>query len=258
LFTILGAYLDESTSDIIKSLLKNNNLEVDFLSIQTNTENKYCLADIDLFLVSMDSYPNNAISLLHDIHDSKNNCIFLVILFSKDKTKLVEGFFCIGGCRYFFLPLTEKDQRILTSFILLVYKNLEFLLLTQQKQENCLSLGSGNHTYHIPFYKIFFIESIQHKCLVHTIEEVITVIEPLYKIKERCPPNLLVQCHRSFLVNPDYARYIDKSLEPWIIYFKNYPQKACLSRRYRKDFIQTYLKKYPIQESTMKPPNENQ
>lgn len=242
MFNVLGGYLDLSTSKIISTLLEKFGAEAHFFSVHSQEEEIDPLfnCDIHLCLVSMDSNPEGAFSLLNTIHDSQRNRLAPVFLFSKDKTQLAEGFFFIGCCRYFFLPLTERDYAILSELFDFTYKQYSALFLTQNNQQQHLILESSNASYKIPFPKILFVESIQHKCFIHTTEKVITVSLPLYKIKERCPENLLVQCHRSYLVNPNRIHFIDKTPEPWIVYFKNYPQRACISRSYRKYFSKTH------------------
>ena len=57
---------------------------------------------------------------------------------------------------------------------------------------------------------IVYLESAAHQLKVHTRDEVITYYERLDNVKKQLPASFL-HCHKSYLVNMDYIRRVDKS-----------------------------------------------
>lgn len=61
----------------------------------------------------------------------------------------------------------------------------------------------------IPVHKIRYLESRGHQLTVHTTEDSVTCYERLEKLKEHLPKGFQ-QCHKSYLVNMDCIRHIEK------------------------------------------------
>lgn len=64
--------------------------------------------------------------------------------------------------------------------------------------------------YAVPIHKIGYLESCGHQLTIHTTEGNVICYERLEKLKERLPGRFL-QCHKSYLVNMDFIRRIEKS-----------------------------------------------
>lgn len=60
------------------------------------------------------------------------------------------------------------------------------------------------------FHKIRYLESRGHQLTIHTAEGSLTCYEKLENLKERLAQNFY-QCHKSYLVNMDYIRRIEKN-----------------------------------------------
>lgn len=64
--------------------------------------------------------------------------------------------------------------------------------------------------YAVPIHKIGYLESRGHQLTIHTTEGNVICCERLEKLRERLPGRFL-QCHKSYLVNMDFIRRIEKS-----------------------------------------------
>ena len=78
------------------------------------------------------------------------------------------------------------------------------------KTEQNLLIHQKSRTDAIPLRKILYVESKAHQLLIHTETEVFTYYERLETLKKDLPSYFL-QCHKSFLVNMNYIRRVDKS-----------------------------------------------
>lgn len=89
--------------------------------------------------------------------------------------------------------------------------------LLQKALETIRALGAQklliqrNGTIHlILISKIKYLESRGHQITIHTDDESIICYERLEKLMERLSPSFF-QCHKSYLVNMDFIRRIEKS-----------------------------------------------
>lgn len=89
----------------------------------------------------------------------------------------------------------------------------------------------------LPLDNILFIESREKHSIIHTKTKSIPLSIPLYRILQSLPEGSFLQTHRSFIVNLKKISYIDKSGDPWLIFFHNTQKNAYISRSYRKDFL---------------------
>ena len=84
------------------------------------------------------------------------------------------------------------------------------LSVIQTREAQLLLIQHKGTAYAIPVHKICYLESRGHQLTVHTSEDSVTCYERLEKLKERLPGNFQ-QCHKSYLVNMDYIRHIEKN-----------------------------------------------
>ena len=62
----------------------------------------------------------------------------------------------------------------------------------------------------IPLRSILYLESAAHQVRVHTKEEIISYYDRLDHFKDSLP-SCFLQCHKSYLVNMNYIRRVDKN-----------------------------------------------
>lgn len=82
------------------------------------------------------------------------------------------------------------------------------VIRTQEAQQLLIQHKGTIHA--IPVHKICYLESRGHQLTVHTTEESVTCYERLEKLKEQLPCRFY-QCHKSYLVNMDCIRHIEKN-----------------------------------------------
>lgn len=62
----------------------------------------------------------------------------------------------------------------------------------------------------VPLRNICYLESMRHQIVIHTVQEEIICYDQIENIKKRLSSAFL-QCHKSFVVNMNYIRRIDKN-----------------------------------------------
>lgn len=73
------------------------------------------------------------------------------------------------------------------------------------RRENCLFIHTMNWSRSVKIRDIFYCEVINRKIYIHTKNEVIVYYGKIKELeKQLC--GRLIQCHRSYLVNPGYLR----------------------------------------------------
>ncbi|MBY5034940.1 response regulator transcription factor [Streptococcus gallolyticus] len=111
------------------------------------------------------------------------------------------------------LEMDTFKQRI-EEVLLRVSKNLG-----QTPSEHFLQIDSPNAKFQIPIKDILYLETspLPHRVVLHTDKERIEFWGKLTDIAAKEPR--LIQCHRSYVVNPQNVRHLDKKNR--ILYFDN-------------------------------------
>lgn len=92
--------------------------------------------------------------------------------------------------------------------------------------------------YNIPCKEILFIESEQKKSIIHLADHTVSLSVPLYRLQEALPKEIFIQTHRSFIINLENTSFIDKTKDPWVIFFFRTEKTAFVSRACQKKFLE--------------------
>lgn len=104
-------------------------------------------------------------------------------------------------CGYLVKPVQEE---LLSQLLSKAWKKAE------EWEEQKLLIQQKGVLHAIPLRKIYYLESRGHQITVHTLEERTLCYDRLESMKERLPENFL-QCHKSYLVNLDNVRRIERN-----------------------------------------------
>ena len=87
-----------------------------------------------------------------------------------------------------------------------------------------------HHQYtFIPLEEIIFIERVDRKVVIHTIQQKVELNEALTNLEDILDSRF-VASHRSFIINMQYLKTIEASGQSYKAYFKNYPDTAKVSK----------------------------
>lgn len=83
--------------------------------------------------------------------------------------------------------------------------------------------------YVIPLNSILYIEKVNRKTYVHTIDEVFETYETLESIKKSLDDHFYV-CHRSYIINLKHVSRVKNDGETCFVYFQSYKKFAYVSK----------------------------
>jgi len=121
----------------------------------------------------------------------------------------------------------------------------EFSVFYQRNNDtpstSLLLIQTPRHILSLHLDKVLFIESRQKHSIIHTATDDIALAIPLYRILSQLPKNSFIQIHRSFIINLQNISHIDKSQEPWTVFFHGSEKIAFVSRSFRQQMIESLL-----------------
>lgn len=146
-----------------------------------------------------------------------------IIFQSKSYSYGIESY-RIGALDYLLKPVKEKD----------ILRLLDTALL--KNQGKCLIYKQNRVLKRIKFEDILYFNIDRHRCIIHCIDHNENIYFSLIKLKELLD-NRFIQCYRSYIVNTDYIKTINKEE---IILFNN--EKIPLSRKYNSLLKEIFMR----------------
>lgn len=226
------------TNDIVSSGSQQTSLVNFFHSKELE---KYCCSKIiHIFIIYMKDSFNNSLHFINRIRTQKqNNYTPILFIYSKEETNTILTN-QIKFCEFISFPISEEGIKKISSLFHYTYQ-YHLHNNTYSSKLKYMHLNLSKKYFKIPICDILFIETREHKCILHTVKEEIPVPFTLNKLLELSQGSTLTQSHRSFVVNLENIQQIDKSQDPWIVKFKNYKKYAFVSRSFKKDLLKKYL-----------------
>ncbi|MGN0136622.1 LytTR family transcriptional regulator DNA-binding domain-containing protein [Anaerotignum sp.] len=132
----------------------------------------------------------------------------------------------------------ERTLKELCSNMKQVRLSEEETASSQGSKAQFCRISTAKGIYNIPYSEILFVESGQKKSVIHLVNTTISLSLPLYRIRNVLPESYFIQTHRSFIINLQNVSYIDKTKDPWVIFFFKSSKTAFISRSFKKNFIQ--------------------
>lgn len=93
------------------------------------------------------------------------------------------------------------------TLLLLLEKAKENMVLQEEEK---LIVKENGIVHAIPYQEISYFESAGRKLVIFTLDDKIEIYEKLDDLRKKLPEGFL-QCHKSFLVNMNHIRRIDKN-----------------------------------------------
>ena len=100
--------------------------------------------------------------------------------------------------------------------------------------KDLLSFSNREGTWTVPVRDICYIESLDHKVYVHTIDRVLTVDSSLAALEKQCAGLSFFRCHVSYLVNLAFVERISGN-DVWVN-----GDRLSISRYRRRDFLDAW------------------
>lgn len=191
------------------TVVNNNFRELDMI-------NKYHIVFLDIDLITDDG-----ITIAKQLRDIDNN---VMIVFVSSKSNLVFKSFVVKP--FYFLRKSNYKIDLMYFFE---------MLDNYFKKNTLISLDSRATKVHIPADSIVYVESHDHQLSIHSKNEIYFDSSSLYKFLQKVSNTNFVQIHKSYIINLDYLKGIDKGE---ILLVEN--TRLPIGRKYRDSFYEKY------------------
>ncbi len=247
MFSILLGFFDAPARDFLLDFCKTcGQIEVSYASTKEEWFALFEHQKYNCFFFSFEEDIMSVRSVIFSLRNHEHHLHTPILLFSTKIEYLVTAFVHWRSCECFLMPLDNKKKDALQG-LLQYYVGL-YKKIHASERKFC-QINTPKGLYNLPYSAVLYIESTMKKSMIHLKDEVIHVPYPLYQVRKIFPDKNFVQTHRSFIVNLENIAYIDKSKEPWGIFFFDSDKEAFVSRSHKK----TILRHFPnLEEETPK------
>ena len=91
-----------------------------------------------------------------------------------------------------------------------------------------LTIKNSSYIIFLPLTEIIFIERLNRKSVIHTINKQYETYESLFNLSKQLDKNFC-RCHKSFILNVDYLEIIEQVGQKYIGHFKDYEKTVKIS-----------------------------
>ncbi|RKJ30119.1 LytTR family transcriptional regulator, partial [Butyricicoccus sp. 1XD8-22] len=91
-----------------------------------------------------------------------------------------------------------------------------------------LTIKNNCYIIFVPLTEIIFIERLNRKSVIHTINKQYETYESLFDLSQQLDKNFC-RCHKSYIVNVDYLEIIEQIGQKYIGHFKDYEKTVKIS-----------------------------
>lgn len=178
--------------------------------------NKYHIVFLDIDLITDDG-----LMIAKELRDIDNN---VLIVFVSSRSNLVFKSFVVKP--FYFLRKSNYKIDLIYFFE---------MLDKYFKKNTLISLDSRATKVHIPVDSIVYVESREHQLSIHSKNEIYYDSSSLYHFLQKLSNINFVQIHKSYIINLDYLKGIEKGE---VLLIENI--KLPIGRKYRDSFYESY------------------
>lgn len=224
---------DPSTKDLLRQSLPPLSRKVYILSAKDADEAHLLTVkyNIDFFIINISVDYYTTFQMVEQIRKNDKYTFTPIVFVCSSVDYILIAYQKMGCMDYVSKPLT-KESFGKTGFLVKTFADAPVKKDSNRKE---YIVFDSLHSYHkIYIDEILFVESYERNCIVHTYDEEICVHFTMKQFLSMIDRTTLMQSHRSFIINIANVRTVNKSLEPWTVYFKNNSQTAFVSRNFKK------------------------
>ncbi len=217
-------------SDNLSNLIKESYNNVELLSAHSVEESVKIINEknVDLFFIDINLPDGSGIDLAKNIRAMEGYELKGIVFVTTQGFQMVDAFKNTHCYDFLIKPYSKEDiKRIIDVFM------KETVKKNNNRKYSIISM-ENKITYKLYHDDIVFVEYIPRKCKIVTAKNgVIYTKLSLGKFLNMVESNNIMQCHKSFIVNTNYIKKIDKLYAKlWRIYFINTSEVAELSISY--------------------------
>jgi len=232
MFSILLGFLDAPTQEYLRELCNNcGQISVSHANTQEEWSALFKQQEFDCFFFRFEEDLMTVRNVIYDLRKNEQHKHTPIILFSTKIEYLITAFVHWRSCECFLLPFDNEKKEALSSLLHYYVGMYQKMHLVQNK---FCRITTPKEIYNLLYSDILYVESTMKKSIIHMKNDAIHVPLPLYQVRRMIDDDNFVQTHRSFIVNLENISYVDKSKEPWGIFFFDSDKEAFVSRSHKK------------------------
>lgn len=232
MFRIILMDTEPQSRIALREQLKKYNIDVEIILADQVEQVRFYASNIaiDCFVLALEDYYIPVLQLAKGLRNKTQYAYTPIVFISKRPDFMSLAYLEARCCEYILKPFRDDAFAYLAGLI----NHIQTINQHIQGSQEALVFHLPKEYVHIPADQIVFIESYNRKCLIHTYKEDYIVPTTLRDLLAEHPCKMLVQSHRSYIINLQHVRHIRKEVEPWCVYFDAYNQNAYVSRNYKK------------------------
>ncbi|MDO4169301.1 MAG: LytTR family DNA-binding domain-containing protein [Lachnospiraceae bacterium] len=195
---------DQNTLAIMEKWSKEyfNDESVPFISYDNGIELLSLIKDTSvseslIILMDIQLKNDNGIDIIRELHQYKHN---IAVIFISGYTEFIEDSFEVDPIYFLVKPL--KRDVFIKAIEKAVNKMTHF-----HKKSICIS--QGKEMYRIFLDEIYYAESIVRKVKLYCNHSTLEFYMKMNDLEEKLKEDHFIRCHKSFIVNMQYIRFVD-------------------------------------------------
>lgn len=188
------------------------------------------LAADAMFLDILIPNETNGLATAKEMHGLNE---FIPIVFMTDYGEYASEGYKVNALRFLHKPITSEA---IDECMDLIWHQWSL------QNRDCILLDISSQILRLPLNSILYLEMRGHYCNIATTSNVTpsySFKQSFRQIQDKLPPQLFVQCHRSFIVNLLYVRHMEKGI---ITMSDN--SVIPISRSYQRYFVEHFREFY--------------
>lgn len=187
----------KNLSDLCREILEEEHTASEINQFSNTAELEQELKEgnhFDILLLDIEMAERTGMEFAHELRNEGNRVSIIFVTGNEEYLK--EGY-SVQPIQYLLKPIDKESLR-------------EALLTDLKLNHSCrsISIHCGRRTIILPLSEIFFIESINHKVIVHTEDKLNELPVSMGKMTEMLPTDKFCRCHNGFLVNMEHISEI--------------------------------------------------
>ena len=243
MFRILIIDKELQTKEILKKSLGCLKSKIDIVRVSSYVKAYSFLGtlDIDFFVLSIYNNFEEVMKFTSELHKIRKYS-FSPLTFVASKIDYI-----IWACRdsncfdFVIKPLNDNSFQKTSMLISLILIPKHNGIVSGRR---FLSFKKTDIMVRVPLDEIIFIEARERKSMIYTYVDEFSVTEPLKNILQSAKDTPLIQSHRSYIVNVENIRKIDKTTEPWTIFFFGSQRKSYAGKSYRTAIAEEFESRF--------------
>ena len=194
---------------------------------------------IHLFYIDICLGEGSGINLAFEIRKSSKYKLVWIVFITTHVSYIIEAFKKIHCYDYIIKPYDKENIKDITLTLL---ESQTINSVNESIEKKYVTFEIDGIWLEIAMDEIVFAEVFARTCYVHTKNQIYKIdYTPLKKIIELLQDGNFIQCHRSYVVNIDYIKKIEKNGTMWEVMFYGYEGFVTVGKNHKKEMEKIFL-----------------